>query len=287
MALGVRMILFSKKWTWKNFPPLFVFLFSIRFLAEAHEPIFMMSPEAPGKGAKDVHIATHVERSDEENALEQELDFSYGITRNFAVRWTLPFKRTEKETDRGQVTTNGFSDPGINLKWRFWDWDRLGEKYAAAVAVRSTIPVGDSEGFHGRTRPSLLFGISQGREGLKGYYFLDARYQLNVADEGSKPGDRLFLDAAYGLRPRLARLEETDVVLFLEVNVLHEFKTEVGGVEENDSGGDFFFLSPEILIAPNNRYMFKGGVQIPMAQERNGTAPARGFTTVAELEIRF
>jgi len=273
-------------------PPYTLFIILLILLAgmsapsRAHEPIFMISPEAPGQGAIDLHMATHINRADEKE-FEQEVELTYGITRNIAARFTLPFLRSEEDTDSGQVTKNGLADPSISLKWRFLNRNWQTKKHAAAVVVSSTIPVGSGKGLNGRSRPNFLFGITQGLDVMKWNYAIDARYQFNVAANGTKSGDKLFLDASYGLRPRIAKAGETDIVFLLEFNYLHEFNSIVSGVNNTNTGGDFFFLSPEILIAPTNRHMFKGGVQIPVAQARNGTAEAKGLTYVMEFEIRF
>ena len=98
------------------------------------------------------------------------------------------------------------------------------------------------------------------------YYFVSARYRFNVESNNTKPGDRLHLDAAYGIRPVLRGLEETDIVYFFELNYLHENEAELSGLANFNSGGDFLFFSPEVLISPTNRVMLRGGVQIPILQ---------------------
>ncbi len=253
----------------------------------AHEPIFMMSHEAPGKGAFDVHTEVRHERQGDEREFELEQEFSYGLTRDLAFRLTVPFMRKEVETPQGQDDDNGLADPKLLLKWRFWDKDLPGVKYAVAGALESSIPTGEGDGRLGRDKPSLLGGLAHGREGLFWYYFVDARYQYHVEDNNAKPGDRLFLDAAYGIRPELRGLEETDIVYFFELNYLHESRARVNGLLNPDSGGDFLFFSPEILISPTNWIMLRGGVQIPILQSLNGRQEPKDFTAAVLAEFRF
>ncbi|MEW6682535.1 MAG: transporter [Nitrospirota bacterium] len=255
--------------------------------ALAHEPIFMISHEAPGKGAFDVHTAFQHERRGAERGLEVEQEFTYGVTRDLAVRLSIPYVRQEMTTNQGQVDESGLGDPRVRLKWRFWDKDLPGVKYAVAGVLESTIPLGTGDARLGRDQPSLLAGLAHGREGLSWYYFVDARYLYHVPDDDTKPSDRIYLDAAYGLRPELRGLEDTDIVYFFELNYLHERKAEANGVVDPDSGGDFLFFSPEVLISPTNRVMFRGGVQIPILQSFNGQQEPKDFALKALAEFRF
>ncbi len=256
-------------------------------MAEAHEPIFMISHEAPGKGAFDVHTEVTHERQGDERELEVDQEFTYGLTRDLAVGLSIPFVRKEDTTSAGQDVQNGLGDPKVRLKWRFWDKDLPGAKYAVAAVVQSTIPVGEGDRRLGRDQPSILGGLAHGREGLHWYYFVDARYLYHVKDNDTKPGDRFYFDAAYGLRPVLRGLEETDIVYFFELNYLHERKAEVNGVTNHNTGGDFLFFSPEILISPTNRVMLRGGVQIPILQSLNGQQEPKDFTFKGAVEVRF
>ena len=255
--------------------------------ASAHEPLFMMSHEAPGKGASDVHLAVHGERGENEDETEFELEYTRGLTRNVALKIsTALVRREERVLDLIEGST-GIGDPSIRMKWRFWDRDVLAAKYAVAAMIQSTIPVGEGGGRLGSERPAILAGLSHGRESLEWYYFADIRYLRRVADAGTKSGDRLFMDASVGWRPYLAGLEETDAVLFLEFNYAHAFEREVDGATVRDTAADYLFLAPEILLSPTNRLMFKAGLQIPLVQAVKSPEMEAHTTFVLETEIRF
>ena len=255
--------------------------------AWAHEPLFMMSHEAPGKGASDVHVAIQSDRGEEEDETEFELEYTRGLTRNLAVKVGVPLVREEERIGGLIEGTTGLGDPRVLLKWRFWDRDVLGAKYAVAAMVQSTLPIGEGGGRLGHDRPVILTGLSHGRESLAWYYFADVRYLFQVADGGTKRGDRLFLDFSQGWRPYLGGLEETDMVLFLEFNYVHAFPNQVSGKNNPDSGGDYFFLAPEILLSPHNRLMFKTGLQVPLIQAPNGPETEASTRFVLSTEVRF
>lgn len=255
--------------------------------ALAHEPIFMVSPEAPGKGAFDVHTGIQSTKRGNEREFEWEQELTYGLTRDLAVNLSVPFVREEGISSQGQNVENGLGNPSVKIKWRFWDKDLPGIKYSASTILQSTIPVGRGDGRLGRNKPDILAGLAHGREGLYWYYFVDTRYLYRVEDGNTKPGDKLYFDAAYGLRPVLRGLDETDIVLFFELNYLHEYRAELNGIDNPDSGGDFVFFSPEILISPTNRIMLRGGVQIPIIQSLNGTQEPKDYTLKLVAEFRF
>ncbi len=234
-----------------------------------------------------MHTEVLHERQGDNREFKLEQAFTYGFTRDLAVRFEIPFKRLEVMTPQGQTEDNGLGDPGVRLKWRFWDKDLPGVKYAVAGVLESTIPTGDGGRRLGRDKPSLLASLAHGREGLFWYYFVDARYQYHVEDNNTKPGDRLFLDAAYGIRPKLRGLEETDIVYFFELNFLHENRARVNGLLNPNSGGDFLFFSPEVLISPTNWILLRGGVQIPIVQSLNGRQQSKDFTVALLTEFRF
>ncbi len=272
----------------KRFMFMAVFIwFLIPNLSFAHEPIFMISPEAPGKGAFDLHTSIQSVKRGNEREFELEQEFTYGLSRSLAVGLSVPFAREEEFTSQGQNVENGLKDPSVMFKWRFWDKDLPGVKYSAATLLQTTIPVGRGEGRLGRDKPSILAGLAHGREGLYWYYIVDFRYQYHVEDNNTKPGDGLHFDAAYGLRPVLRGLEETDIVFFFELNYLHEYKAQKSGLDDPNSGGDFVFFSPEILISPTNRIMLRGGVQIPIIQDLNGTQDPKDYTFKLVAEFRF
>lgn len=241
----------------------------------AHEPLFMASHEAPGKGAFDAHLEVTGDRTDREDETEYELEATWGLTRDFAVRVGLPFVAEQ----------SGSGDPSVGVKWRFWDRDVLAGKYAAAAFLRSTVPLGE-EGI-GRDRPSFLAGLAHGKEGLRHYYFVDARFAYAVADGGDKPGDTLFLDASYGWRPVTRGLEQTDVVLFFEANWEDHDPDRRDGIPVPASGGRIFSLAAEVLVSPHNRLMIRAGLQVPVSQNLAEGAPRRepGFRLATEFRF--
>ena len=254
--------------------------------AFAHAPLFMLAPEAPGKEAFDLHTSITHSRQGGERHSELEQEFTYGITRDFAVGVSVPLARQEQAAAGGeQSTATGIDNPNFFGQWRFYNRDALGAKYSSALRLASTLPVGDKS--VAREKPDLMAGVAYGMESLKWYYMADVRYLYHVEDSGDKPGDRFFADVAVGLRPRLGKLEETDTVFFLELNYMNVGNSRAGDIKNPNSGGSFVSLSPEILISPTNRIMIRSGVQIPIYQELNGIQEPKDFTVKLVIESRY
>jgi len=254
--------------------------------AFAHAPIFMMAPEAPGKGAFDLHTNIEHSRQGGQRRTEVEQEFTFGLSRDFSIGFGVPLSREEYTPEGdGQAAVTGIDNPNFFGQWRFWDKDVLGAKYSSALRLSGTAPIGDKK--IARNQSSYLAGLAFGKESLKWYYTFDARYLRNIEDDGAKPGDRFFADAAVGLRPHLAKLEETDIVLYMEFNYMNELKSRFNGGDNPDSGGNYFFISPEVLISPSNRLMIRGGFQIPVYQDSNGVQEPKDFTFKITTEARF
>ncbi|VAX15904.1 hypothetical protein MNBD_NITROSPINAE02-1281 [hydrothermal vent metagenome] len=254
--------------------------------AFAHAPVFMMAPEAPGKGAFDLHTSLSSGGRGNTRETSADLEFTYGITRDFVVGFAVPFARRESfEEGEGERAVEGIDNPDMFLQWRFWDRDSLGAKHSSAVRLAGTAPAGVSD--VARNEPTYMAGWAFGMESLKWYYTLDTRYQYNVEDDKGRPGDRFFADIAIGLRPHLGGLEDTDIVYFMELNYMNEKNSEFDGANNPDSGGEYMFISPEVLISPSNRLMIRTGAQIPVYQDINGIQGPKDITYKLVVELRY
>jgi len=252
----------------------------------AHSPIFMMAPEAPGKGAFDIHASYDRSKQGGNSVEEFETELTYGLTRDFAVGFSMPFGKEKKLQPNGVYATESETgNPELFTQYRFYNRDVIGAKYSAALRLSGKAPVGDTN--IASTKPAYMAGLAYGMESLKWYYTMDTRYLYNVDDGGNKSGDKVFADFAVGIRPTLRGLEETDIVYFLEFNYMQEQKASAFGVATPNSGGDFFFISPEVLISPSNRLMVRGGFQIPVYQNINGVQESKDYTFRILIERRY
>lgn len=122
-------------------------------------------------------------------------------------------------------------------------------------------------------------------------YQLDAQlsYKANTKANDFEFGDELRFDAS--LQYRLWPRELGDGVpgfLYgvIETNVLHQAKNRSDGVDDPDSGGTTVLLSPGLQYV-TKRWVLEGIVQLPVAQDLNGSALEDDFTVRAGFRVNF
>ena len=131
-----------------------------------------------------------------------------------------------------------------------------------------------------------MVGLAVTREGLLHYFFSDARYRINTEANGAKKGNVFFFDIAYGIRPWEAKYLKPDLVVLTELNWEDVSRTKVDRVEDNDTGGEHLFVSPGFLLSYRN-VMLKGGVQIPILRDPNGSGEKADLRTLLSVEIHL
>jgi hypothetical protein len=114
-----------------------------------------------------------------------------------------------------------------------------------------------------------------------------ASYKVNTEANNFEFGDVARFDAS--LQCRLwPRSLESGVPGFLygvlEGNLLHQNKNQSHGVRDSNSGGTTLFLVPGLQYV-TRRWIAEGGVQIPVAQDLNGTALEKDY--IVRFGFRF
>lgn len=275
---------------------LVVFLLLLGFFrpANAHEPIFGLGPRVIFKGGVGIETEIKGEEAsgggDTERTIDLNTEILYGLTENFAVTLAVPTILNREQTILNQnVSSSGLGDLSLRGKFRFWRHDSLGTQDSAALILGIKFPTGDD-----RETPKLgsgstdfLFGLAAGHESRRWYFFGDARYRLNTEGEGDlKVGDRLFIDAAIGIRPWLTEYLKPDLVVMTEFNWETWMKNELKGQDISDSGGDRLFVTPGFFLTYRN-VALKGGVQIPIYRDLRGDQPEEDYRFVSAVEFHF
>jgi hypothetical protein len=116
-----------------------------------------------------------------------------------------------------------------------------------------------------------------------------ASYKVNTEANNFEFGDEARLDASlqYRLWPREL---ETGLPGFfygvLEGNLIYQGKNESNGVKDQNSGGTTFFVSPGVQYV-TKRWIAEAVVQLPVAQDLNGSALEDDFVVRAGFRINF
>ena len=229
----------------------------------------------------------------------------YGITRKLAVFGVLPYldKQLDVTTPGGQrVTrdTNGIGDARLFGRYTVYQDDAPGRTFRIAPFFGVELPTGDDDDRDGLgSLPAPLQLGSGSWDPFGGVvvtfqtldYQIDgqASYKANTEANNFEFGDEARLDASlqYRLWPREL---ETGVPGFfyavLEGNLIYQGKHESNGVNDQNSGGTTFFLSPGVQYI-TKRWIVEAIVQLPVAQDLNGSALEDDFVVRAGFRINF
>lgn len=241
--------------------------------AEAHEPLFGLGPHT----LYQYGVGLESEVKVVEGGLSLNNELLYGVTPDLAVTLVAPWVR------RDDPGVSGFGDITLRSKWRFLRRDFPGGQDALALHFGMTLPTG---GRGGPGSTDLFGGISAARESRRWYYFADLRFRLNGEGNAVTRGNVFAYDVAWGLRPVRTRYEQPDLVMLVEANGKVVGRAERRGVPVADSGGHVLSISPGFLLSIRN-WMFKGGLQVPVGWDLNGTQEAPEIETVFGVEFHF
>jgi len=232
------------------------------------------------------------------------LALAWGVTPRLAVFATSPILDVtlEVDTPRGRRTreATGLGDVAFLARYTVYQRDSSSGTLRVAPFAGLETPTGDSDRRDelGRLpRPLQLgsgswdprVGVVLTRQTLGWELDTAVSYQANTESDGFEFGDELRWDASYQHRVWPRRLGE-GVPAFLyaviESNLLTAGPDRARGVEDPDSGGTVWFLSPGLQYV-NRRWVVEGAVQIPAAQEVNGAALERDLTAILSLRVNF
>lgn len=229
----------------------------------------------------------------------------YGATPKLAVFGALPY--LDKELDvrlpaGGRVTrdTTGFADARLFGRYTLFQKDRRGRNFRVAPFAGLELPTGDDDDADrlGTLPPTLqlgsgswdpFFGIVATYQTLAYQVDAQAAYQANTEANDFELGDVLRLDASaqYRLWPRkLGAGVPGFLYAGLEGNFVHRDKNRVAGVDDPDSGGQTFFVSPGLQYV-TKRWVLEAIVQVPVARDRNGGALEDEVTVRAGFRVNF
>jgi len=229
----------------------------------------------------------------------------YGVTSKLAVFGVLPYldKQLVATTSGGQrVTrdTNGIGDARLFGRFTVYQDDAPGRTARIAPFFGLELPTGnddDRDGLGSLPAPLQLGSGSWDPFGgvVVTFQTLDyqidgqASYKVNTEANNFEFGDEIRLDASlqYRLWPREL---ETGLPGFfygvLEGNLIYQGKNESNGVTDQNSGGTTFFVSPGVQFVAK-RWIAEAVVQLPVAQDLNGSALEDDFVVRAGFRINF
>ncbi len=269
--------------------PAFVMTLAAENAAWAHGPVFSPGPETIWKGGTEVTVAAPYSRQSGPGAgrdvLEPSIEIEYGLTENWQIGIEAPYKFVDTSGADG----GGMGDVVLDTKYQLWKKDLPGAQYKAAAFARLKLPTASDTGTPrlGSGSTDLAGGVAAGYESRRWYWFTSAAYSLNNKGGGGlEKGDRQFLNAVGGVRPILSEYGEPDTVFMLELNWERSDRDKLNGLSLANTGGSELFISP-VFWWTYRQIAVKGGVQLPVMQDLNGTQPDNDYRGKLELVYHF
>ncbi|HIP37942.1 MAG TPA: transporter [Desulfocapsa sulfexigens] len=275
-------------------------------------PITFNTALPVAKGETVVRIQTKLLRStDDPSGAERDLTVwalplvgPYGITEKLALFGILPILDKEMETDTvsGKIKRgeSGIGDFTAMVRYTFWKKDAPGKTMRLAPFLAIKIPTGEDDATDGDGKlPQPLqlgtgswdysLGLVMTRQTLARQFDASISYTLKTEANGFEFGDEAHFDLSYQHRiwPReLTSGVPGFVYGVLETNLIWQDNNTDQGIEDADSGGVSWFLAPGIQYV-TRRTVLELAVQIPVAQNLNGTALENDFISTLSFRMNF
>jgi len=228
----------------------------------------------------------------------------YGVTARLTLFGILPYldKELKVNTPEGRVS-RGDTGPGDSTfiaRYTLYQRDRRGETIRLAPFAAIKAPTGDDNEEDGLGRLAKPLQLGSGSwdytlgsiltwQTLDWQVDTSASYRFNTGANGFIFGDEARLDVSYQYRllPRaLGSGVPAFVYAVLETNLSYKYRNRVGGMDDPDSGGTTWFISPGLQYV-TRRLVIEAAVQVPLIQDLNGTALENDYTGILSLRVNF
>jgi len=226
---------------------------------------------------------------------------AYGVTSRLALFGILPYANKQLQTPAGTREASGFGDARFFARYTLFQQNAPGKtlRFAPFVGVEAPTGKHDEHDDDGLLPPSLQPGSGAWDVfgGIVATY-ATTRWQndtqisyrannVSGAVNGFEAGNVYRADTS--LQYRLAQPEfQGPAFLFgvLEANLIYQDRNEKLGIRDPNSGGTTLMLAPGLQYA-TLRWIAETAVQIPVAQNLNGTALEKDVTVRASVRINF
>ena len=267
-------------------------------------------PVAKGEGIFRIQTK-YIRSTDDPGPLDRELNVwalpvvgVYGITEKLAVFGIVPVldKKLDVDTPMGRKTrsTSGLGDITFLARYTIWKKDGPGRTLRIAPFFGLEVPTGEDKKRDslGRLPQTLqlgsgswdpLLGIVITRQTLDWQIDASASYKFNIEANNFEFGDIARLDLSYQHRILPRKLEfgvPAFVYAVLENSLTWQDNNKVDGVDDRNSGGASWFLTPGIQYV-SKRFVAEAAVQLPVVQDLNGEALENDFTAILSFRVNF
>jgi len=226
----------------------------------------------------------------------------YGISNRLAIFGILPYRDIELSMDMGGTRVNrsnsSLGDITTFGRYIFHQKNQAGRTLRLATFAGLKVPTGEDRANDnlGMLPPPLQTGTGSWdvfgglvvtRQTLDFQFDGQLSYRLNTEANNFESGDILQMDASFQKRlwPRdLGSGVPGFLYGVLEMNMINQTKNTINGVNDINSGGTRLLVAPGLQYV-TRRWIVEGAVQLPVAQNLNGSALE--LDTIVRAGVRF
>jgi len=238
------------------------------------------------------------------SVLAAPLVLVYGVTSKVTLFGIIPYldKELKLNTPKGRVSRGdtGAGDATFIGRYTLYQRDSPGQTIRLAPFAAVKAPTGDDNEEDGLGRLPQPLQLGSGSwdytlgsiftwQTLKWQIDGSASYRFNTRANGFRFGDVARLDISYQYRlfpRRLGSGLPAFVYAVLESNLSYRDKNKAGAVDDINSGGTTWSLSPGIQYV-TRQIVLEAAVQVPVLQDLNGTALENDYVGLLSVRINF
>ncbi len=244
----------------------------------SHDPVFGLGPHVLFKGGVEITPQYKVDKAGDNENNESGLELTYGLTGDWSAGIDIPYV----DESNSVSSESGQGDLAVFTKYRFWRGDGPGVQQSTTALVKVITDTGDDNVSTGTT--DSILGLAYGYESRRWYRWAALRHRFNDEnDTGVRRGNKTLFDLVGGIRLKRTSYLEPDTVWLLELNGEFAQRAELNGVEQINTGGTEWFVSPGIFWTKRN-FAVKAGVQIPIASDLNERQEKTDYRAKVVLE---
>ncbi len=246
-----------------------------------------------------------VRATDDPSGLEREFTATtsvsvagYGLSPKLALFGILPLAHKELKTPAGKRKASGLGDIRLFARYTLFQDDGPGQTFRIAPFAGVELPTGkhnDRDALGLLPTPVQLgsnswdpfAGVVMTYATTDWQVDTSVSYQDNRKGSGVERGNVFKADVSAQVRLWPGELTaSTSSFLFgvLEANLVHEEKTKLNGITNQNSGGTTLFIAPGLQYAAKS-WIAEVLVQIPVVQNLGGTRLQKDY--IARASVRF
>lgn len=267
-------------------------------------------PVAEGEGIFRIQ-SRYIRSTDDPTTQDRELTvwsapivLVYGVNRDITLFGIIPYldKELELTTSSGRLRRGdtGLGDTTFVGRYTIWKLDQLGQTTRIAPFAAIKAPTGEDSEEDGLGRLPQTLQLGSGSwdytlgtimtwQTFDWQFDGSASYRFNKEANNFRFGDQARLDLSYQYRllpRRLGPGVPNFLYVVAESTLIWQGKNEIGEVDDKDSGGTTWFLTPGIQYV-TKRFILESALQLPVLQDLNGDALANDFAGILSFRTNF